>query len=53
MLRRVISEFTPYEFWCEELEAGIPTFSLGRHFYQGRSLVRQDGLGTPERKPAI
>jgi len=25
-------EFTPYELWCEEFDAGIPTWSIGRHF---------------------
>ena len=35
-------EFTPYEFFCEELEAGIPTWSLGRIFDNGHSILRQD-----------
>ncbi|KAL4801495.1 FabD/lysophospholipase-like protein [Aspergillus unguis] len=30
-------EFTPYEFFCEELGAGIPTWALGRHFNDGRN----------------
>lgn len=30
-------EFTPYEFFCEELNAGIPTWALGRHFNEGRN----------------
>lgn len=41
-------EFTPYEFWCEELEAGIPTWSVGRKFRNGRSVRRENGLGLPE-----
>ncbi|KAI9718606.1 MAG: hypothetical protein M1812_004057 [Candelaria pacifica] len=41
-------EFTPYEFWCEELEAGIPTWSIGRAFENGRSKYGEEGLGLPE-----
>lgn len=41
-------EWTPYEFWCEEIEAGIPTWSLGRIFRDGSSLPRENGLGLPE-----
>ncbi|KAF2747781.1 phospholipase-like protein A2 [Sporormia fimetaria CBS 119925] len=41
-------EFTPYEFWCEELEAGIPTWSLGRQFDHGRTTWRENGLSLPE-----
>ncbi|KAJ5339404.1 hypothetical protein N7452_006132 [Penicillium brevicompactum] len=41
-------EFTPYEFFCEELNAGIPTWALGRHFDAGRSEVTADNLPIPE-----
>jgi len=41
-------EFSPYELWCEELEAGIPSWSIGRRFFEGQSLAREDGLGLPE-----
>lgn len=41
-------EFTPYEFFCEELNAGIPTWALGRHFNAGRSEVTDDYLPIPE-----
>jgi cytosolic phospholipase A2 len=41
-------EFTPYEFWCEEFEAGIPTWAVGRKFERGRSVWRENGLGLPE-----
>ncbi|KAF2279320.1 cytosolic phospholipase A2 zeta [Westerdykella ornata] len=41
-------EFTPYEFWCEEIEAGIPTWALGRKFINGRTLWRENGLALPE-----
>ena len=43
-------EFTPYEFWCEELDAGIPSYAVGRKFKDGKSVLRQDGLGQPEVK---
>ncbi|KAF2635561.1 FabD/lysophospholipase-like protein [Massarina eburnea CBS 473.64] len=41
-------EFTPYEFWCEELQAGIPTWALGRTFENGRTVWRDNGLALPE-----
>ncbi|MCJ1474503.1 hypothetical protein MMC13_003161 [Lambiella insularis] len=41
-------EFTPYEFWCEELEAGIPSWSLGRKFRNGKDVPLENGLGLPE-----
>ncbi|KAF2786508.1 FabD/lysophospholipase-like protein [Melanomma pulvis-pyrius CBS 109.77] len=41
-------EFTPYEFWCEELGAGIPTWSIGRKFENGRTVWRDNGLALPE-----
>lgn len=43
-------EFTPYELWCEELEAGIPTWAMGRKFANGRSQPHDDGLSLPELK---
>lgn len=41
-------EFTPYELWCEELDAGIPAFAVGRKFERGKSEVRNTGYGQPE-----
>jgi len=41
-------EFTPYEMWCEELSAGIPTWAIGRHFDKGRTVWRDNGLALPE-----
>ncbi|KAF1976509.1 FabD/lysophospholipase-like protein [Bimuria novae-zelandiae CBS 107.79] len=41
-------EFTPYEFWCEELQAGIPTWAVGRTFENGRTVWRNNGLALPE-----
>lgn len=41
-------EFTPYEFFSEEISAGIPTWALGRTFNGGRNTLLQSGLGLPE-----
>ncbi|KAH5207202.1 lysophospholipase [Parastagonospora nodorum] len=41
-------EFTPYEMWCEELSAGIPTWAIGRQFDKGRTVWRENGLALPE-----
>ena len=41
-------EFTPYEIWCEEFDAGIPSWSVGRHFKDGRSIPRENGFDLPE-----
>jgi phospholipase A2 len=41
-------EFTPYEMWCEELSAGIPTWAMGRQFENGRTVWRENGLALPE-----
>ncbi|KAH8597145.1 acyl transferase/acyl hydrolase/lysophospholipase [Bisporella sp. PMI_857] len=36
-------EITPYEMFCEEFAAGIPTWALGRKFEKGRDLPQEDG----------
>ncbi|MCJ1483639.1 hypothetical protein MMC06_003807 [Schaereria dolodes] len=41
-------EFTPYELWCEEFDAGIPTWSIGRQFQKGRNVPLENGRGLPE-----
>lgn len=41
-------EWTPYEFFCEELGAGIPTWAIGRRFDKGHSVWRDNGLALPE-----
>ncbi|KKK17368.1 hypothetical protein ARAM_004489 [Aspergillus rambellii] len=41
-------EFTPYEFFCEELNAGIPTWALGRHFNGGRNEIPHGTSPIPE-----
>lgn len=40
-------EITPYEFFCEEFSAGIPTWALGRKFENGKD-VAIDGFHVPE-----
>ncbi|KAG0637080.1 acyl transferase/acyl hydrolase/lysophospholipase [Tuber brumale] len=34
-------EATPYEIYCEELEAGIPTWAMGRRFENGVNVSRK------------
>ena len=41
-------EFTPYELWCEEFDAGIPSWGIGRHYQNGVSVSQENGLGLPE-----
>ncbi|KAF9893758.1 hypothetical protein FE257_009928 [Aspergillus nanangensis] len=41
-------EFTPYEFFCEELGAGIPTWALGRHFDGGTNTILKGHSPIPE-----
>ncbi|KAI6709357.1 hypothetical protein PZA11_001925 [Diplocarpon coronariae] len=42
-------EISPYEMFCEEFGAGIPTWSIGRKFENGRDLPHdEEGLRVPE-----
>lgn len=41
-------ELTPYEFFCEEFTAGIPTWALGRKFKDGKDQPPEDGFHLPE-----
>ena len=41
-------EFTPYETFCEEFGAGIPTWAVGRPFNRGRNELLDSGVGLPE-----
>ncbi|KAF4447129.1 hypothetical protein F53441_9274 [Fusarium austroafricanum] len=41
-------EITPYEFFCEEFGAGIPTWALGRKFNQGCDVPPEHGFHLPE-----
>ncbi|KAI2464519.1 FabD/lysophospholipase-like protein [Annulohypoxylon bovei var. microspora] len=47
-------ELTPYEFFCEEFNAGIPTWALGRRFNDGEDVPPQsDGFHLPELRMPI
>lgn len=41
-------EITPFEFFCEEFSAGIPTWAMGRKFNNGKDLPSETGLPLPE-----
>lgn len=41
-------EITPYEFFCEEFGAGIPTWAMGRKFKNGSDLPSESGFRLPE-----
>ena len=41
-------EWSPYEFWSEEIGAGVPTWSVGRKFEAGASVPRETGFEAPE-----
>lgn len=41
-------EWTPYEFFCEELNAGIPTWAVGRKWNGGSCEWRENGFALPE-----
>lgn len=41
-------EFSPYEFFCEELNSGIPTWGLGRRYQNGKSIPHENGIHLPE-----
>lgn len=41
-------EFTPYEFFCEEFGAGIPTWAVGRKFKNGKDVPPEHGFHMPE-----
>ncbi|KAM0741966.1 hypothetical protein ACQRIT_002143 [Beauveria bassiana] len=41
-------EITPYEVFCEEIGAGIPTWALGRRFKDGKDVPLAHGSHLPE-----
>ena len=41
-------EMTPYEFFCEEFNAGIPMWAMGRKFNAGRDIPSESGFHLPE-----
>ncbi|KAI0171842.1 FabD/lysophospholipase-like protein [Hypoxylon sp. FL1284] len=47
-------ELTPYEFFCEEFNAGIPTWALGRRFNNGEDVPPEgNGFHLPELRMPI
>lgn len=46
-------EITPYEFFCEEFSAGIPSWAMGRKFEKGRNILPEEGLYNPEFKMSL
>ncbi|KAI0469489.1 acyl transferase/acyl hydrolase/lysophospholipase [Xylaria cf. heliscus] len=46
-------EITPYEFFCEEFNAGIPTWAIGRRFNNGRDVTPESGVHLPELRMPI
>ncbi|KAI0435290.1 acyl transferase/acyl hydrolase/lysophospholipase [Xylaria sp. FL1042] len=46
-------ELTPYEFFCEEFNAGIPTWAIGRRFNNGRDVTPESGVHLPELRTPI
>ncbi|KAK4165918.1 putative cytosolic phospholipase A2 zeta [Cladorrhinum sp. PSN259] len=41
-------EISPFEFFCEEFSAGIPTWAMGRKFRNGKDIPDESGLRLPE-----
>ncbi len=41
-------EITPYELFCEEFAAGIPTWAMGRKFVDGVDVPTEQGFRLPE-----
>ncbi|KAK8090554.1 hypothetical protein PG994_000059 [Apiospora phragmitis] len=46
-------EMTPYEFFCEEFNAGIPTWAIGRRFNNGKDVPPESGFHLPEMRMPI
>ena len=46
-------ELHPWEVWCEEFGAGIPTWSLGRPFEHGQNRLLDTGIGLPEIRQSL
>jgi phospholipase A2 len=46
-------EITPYEFFCEEFNAGIPTWAMGRNFKDGLDVPPESGFHLPEPRMSI
>ncbi|KAI0159069.1 cytosolic phospholipase A2 zeta [Pestalotiopsis sp. NC0098] len=46
-------EMTPYEFFCEEYNAGIPTWAMGRNFKNGVDIPPESGFHLPELRMSV
>lgn len=46
-------ELQPWEVWCEEFGAGIPTWSLGRPFDRGQNKILESGIALPEIRQSL
>lgn len=46
-------ELTPFEFFCEELSAGIPSWAMGRKFDKGTNVLPDEGLYHPETRMSL
>lgn len=46
-------ELHPWEVWCEEFGAGIPTWSLGRPFENGQNKILDTGVALPEMRQSL
>ncbi|KAI1823876.1 acyl transferase/acyl hydrolase/lysophospholipase [Xylaria intraflava] len=46
-------ELTPYELFCEEFSAGIPTWAIGRRFKDGKDVAPESGFHLPELRMPI
>jgi len=46
-------ELHPWEVWCEEFGAGIPTWSLGRPFEAGQNKLLDTGVALPEIRQSL
>ncbi|EXJ77058.1 phospholipase A2 [Capronia epimyces CBS 606.96] len=46
-------EMHPWEVWCEEFGAGIPTWSLGRPFNKGQNQLLDTGVALPEIRQSL
>ena len=46
-------EMSPFEVFCEDFGAGIPTWSLGRLFRNGRNVLLDTGIALPEMRQSL
>lgn len=46
-------EMHPWEVWCEEMGAGIPTWALGRSFKNGQNQILETGVALPEIRQSL